>query len=69
MNILFFSHQYEYFNTYNNLDASGNPVTETVQSVVLTDSSGNPVTGNQYKLFSYANYFLLPRNEKSGKMF
>ena len=27
------------------LDASGNPVTETIQSVVVTDASGNPVTG------------------------
>ncbi len=27
------------------LDASGNPVTETVQSVAVTDASGNPVTG------------------------
>ena len=29
----------------NFLDISGNPVTETIQSVVVTDSSGNPVTG------------------------
>ena len=27
------------------LDTSGNPVTETVQSVAVTDASGNPVTG------------------------
>ena len=26
-------------------DASGNPVTESVQSVAVTDASGNPVTG------------------------
>ena len=30
-----------------NSDASGNPVTETVQSVAVTDASGNPVTGNE----------------------
>ena len=28
------------------IDTSGNPVTETVQSILVTDSSGNPVTGN-----------------------
>ena len=28
-----------------NQDASGNPVTETVQSVAVTDASGNIVTG------------------------
>ena len=28
-----------------NLDASGNPITEQVQSIVVTDASGNPVTG------------------------
>ncbi len=27
------------------LDANGNPVTESVQSVAVTDASGNPVTG------------------------
>ena len=27
------------------LDASGNPLTESVQSVAVTDASGNPVTG------------------------
>ena len=27
------------------LDASGNPVTQQVQSIVVTDASGNPVTG------------------------
>ena len=27
------------------VDVSGNPVTETIQSVVVTDASGNPVTG------------------------
>ena len=27
------------------LDPSGNPVTEQLQSVVVTDASGNPVTG------------------------
>ncbi len=27
------------------LDASGNPVTQQLQSVVVTDASGNPVTG------------------------
>ena len=26
-------------------DASGNPVTQQVQSVAVTDASGNPVTG------------------------
>ncbi len=35
----------------NYLDASGNPVTETVtptvQSITVTDASGNPVTGKQ----------------------
>ena len=29
------------------LDASGNPVTEQVQSVGVTDPSGNPVTGTK----------------------
>ncbi len=29
----------------NILDSSGSPVTETIQSVVVTDASGNPVTG------------------------
>ena len=33
-----------------NSDASGNPVTETVQSVAVTDASGNPVTGIDLKL-------------------
>ena len=28
----------------NYTDASGNPVTESIQSVVVTDPSGNPVT-------------------------
>ena len=27
------------------IDASGNPVTQVVQSVGVTDPSGNPVTG------------------------
>ncbi len=27
------------------IDASGNPVTEVVQTVGVTDPSGNPVTG------------------------
>ncbi len=31
---------------FNHLDANGNPITETIQSVVVTDSSGNAVTGN-----------------------
>ena len=31
---------------FNYLDANGNPITETIQSVVVTDSSGNAVTGN-----------------------
>ena len=30
---------------FNNSDASGNPVTQQVQSVAVTDASGNPVTG------------------------
>ncbi len=28
-----------------NQDASGNPVTESVQTIAVTDASGNPVTG------------------------
>ena len=32
-------------------DASGNPVTQQVQSVAVTDASGNPVTG---KLFLFS---------------
>ena len=28
------------------LDVGGNPVTQVIQSVGVTDSSGNPVTGN-----------------------
>ena len=35
---------------YMDLDASGNPVTETIQSVVVTDSSGNPVTGKNFAM-------------------
>ena len=31
-------------------DASGNPVTQQVQSVAVTDASGNPVTGIVYKI-------------------
>ena len=27
------------------LDVSGNPVTQQVQSVAVTDASGNPITG------------------------
>ena len=27
------------------IDASGNPVTQQIQSVAVTDASGNPVTG------------------------
>ena len=33
------------------LDASGNPVTQQVQSVGVTDANGNPVTGIKYLLF------------------
>ena len=29
----------------NMIDASGNPVTQQIQSVAVTDASGNPVTG------------------------
>ena len=32
-------------------DASGNPVTQQVQSVAVTDASGNPVTGIIYKIW------------------
>ena len=28
------------------LDASGNPITQIVQNIAVTDPSGNPVTGN-----------------------
>ena len=35
---------------YMDLDASGNPVTETIQSVVVTDSSGIPVTGKNFAM-------------------
>ena len=36
-------------------DASGNPVTQQVQSVAVTDASGNPVTGiiSYYSKFWY----------------
>ena len=34
-----------YFLKNCSLDSNGNPVTETIQSIVVTDSSGNPVTG------------------------
>ena len=33
------------------LDANGNPVTQQVQSNVVTDASGNPVTGMQHMIF------------------
>ena len=29
----------------NTLDTNGNPVTQVVQSVGVTDASGNPITG------------------------
>ena len=37
------------------LDASGNPVTQQVQSVPVTDASGNPVTGMWF-WFSWEYY-------------
>ena len=37
------------------LDASGNPVTEQLQSVVVTDASGNIVTG-----MLYINFLRIP---------
>ncbi len=46
-----------------NSDASGNPVTETVQSVAVTDASGNPVTGidnlNLYRIDGTILYTIL----------
>ncbi len=35
-------------------DASGNPVTQQVQSVAVTDASGNPVTGKK-KLATFSS--------------
>lgn len=35
------------------LDISGNPVTETIQSAVVTDATGNPVTGKFQTLVFY----------------
>ena len=43
---IFISFKYCFKNCY--LDSNGNPVTETIQSIVVTDSSGNPVTGKVY---------------------
>ncbi len=36
------------------LDSSGNPVTQQIQSVAVTDASGNPVTG----IVWYPNFFI-----------
>ena len=44
------------------LDPSGNPVTQQVQSVAVTDASGNPVTGIEPKskvLILFQKYLLL----------
>ena len=34
------------------LDASGNPITQIVQNIAVTDPSGNPVTGNNRMLLN-----------------
>ncbi len=47
-----------------NLDASGNPVTETIQSVAVTDSSGNPVTGIDNLVFDWIIIAILLKSKK-----